>query len=74
MVRSGCLRTDARTAGFTAMTIEPSRHALDEEIEGVFEANPALREELDEAVREIARCEADLVDQVEARRPTVLSV
>lgn len=38
-------------AAFTAMRTDPSRHPIDEEIESTFEANPGLREELDEAVR-----------------------
>ncbi len=50
------------------MATDPSRHPLDEEIEKIFEANPGLREELDEAVREIERGEADLVDHEEALR------
>lgn len=48
------------------MATGPSRHPLDEEIEKIFEANPGLREELDGAVRQIERCEADLVDHEEA--------
>lgn len=51
-----------------AMSIDPSRHPLDEEAEGIFEANPGLREELDEAVRRIERGEADLVEHDEALR------
>lgn len=48
------------------MTIDPRRHPLDEEIDSIFEADPTLHEELDEAVREIECGEADLVDHEEA--------
>lgn len=50
------------------MTIDPGRHPLDEEIDSIFKANPGLRDELDEAVREIQRGEADLVDHEDALR------
>lgn len=50
------------------MATDPSRHPLDEEIAAILEANPGLREELEEAVREIERGEADLVDHEEALR------
>ena len=50
------------------MTVGPSWHPLDEETDGIFEANPGLREELDEAVREIERGEGDLVDHERALR------
>jgi hypothetical protein len=47
---------------------DPTRHPIDEEIERIFEANPGLREELDEAEREIESGDADLVDHEEALR------
>lgn len=48
--------------------IDPSQHPLDEEVERFSEANPSLREELDEATRQIERGEPDLVDHEEALR------
>jgi hypothetical protein len=56
-----------------AMAANPERHPLDDEIEGILQDNPGLREELAEFDRryDAGEAESELIDDDEVRRDLI---